>query len=170
MLVSLVYGSIAIVVMAFLVTNAFQKVKKTDKMISLQSQPWVAPSDGSILLDPNSPPDKEKFIIKLKNFGKTPAKSVTIHFISQNQKPSKKDLQESNVNKFSLGPMPPNMEKSYWFYLDSDEMQKVRKNTAQVFIGIYISCEFPGGKNGYGLIGHFDSHEDGFVKTEMWED
>jgi len=168
--IALIAGESALVVMTILIWKEIGHVDEVFKFTKLQSQPWVAPSNGDILSDPNSPPGKEKFIMKLKNFGKTPAKNVTIHFISQNREPSKSSIQESNVNNFILGPMPPNMEKSYWFYMDSDEMQKVRKNAAQVFIGIYISYEFPGGKNGYGLIGHFDSHEDGFVKTEMWED
>jgi len=168
--IALIAGESALVAMTILIWKEIVHIDEVFKFTKLQSQPWVGPSDGNILSDPNPPLGKEKFIIKLKNFGKTPAKNVTIHFISQNKKLSKSSLQESNVNKFSLGPMLPNMEKSYWFYLDSDEMQKARKNAAQVFIGIYISYEFSGGKNGYGLISHFDSYEDGFVKTEMWED
>ena len=74
------------------------------------------------------------------------------------------------MDKSNLGTLLPEMETTYWFYIDSDEMKKARMYAAQVFIGIYISHEFSGGKNGYGLIGHFDSQKNGFVNTEMWED
>jgi len=168
--VSIVYGSIALALMAFFISKTYNKVKKTVKIINLQSQPWVGPSDGNILSDPNPPSGKEKFIIKLKNFGELQSQNTTIHFLKKNQVISKDDLNRPNVDRTNLGSLLPEMETRYWFYMDSDEMQKARKNTAQVFIGIYISYEFSGGKNGYGLIGHFDSHEEGFVKTEMWED
>jgi len=168
--IALIAGESALVAMTILIWKEIVHIDEVFKFTKLQSQPWVGPSDGNILSDPNPPPGKEKFNIKLKNFGELQSQNTTIHFLKKNQVISKDDLNSPNVDRTNLGSLLPEMETRYWFYLDSDEVQKARKNTAQVFIGIYISYEFSGGKNGYGLIGHFDSHEDGFVKTEMWED
>lgn len=49
------------------------------------------------------------------------------------------------VDKFTLGPLLPNMEKRYWLLLDSALMQKVKEGRGQLFTTVYFSYEFSGG-------------------------
>jgi len=167
--IAIIFGEAALVVMTFLIWKEIAHIREAFHFTKLHSRPWVGPSDGKISRDKDSK-NKEKYVIKIKNFGKSPAKNVTVNFIVQDQKLSRGSVKNSHGDKFSLGPLLPEMEKNYWFYIDSDKMQKARSNAADVYIGLYISYELLHGKNGYGMIGHFDSHENDFVKTEMWED
>ena len=167
--ISIVFGEFALVAMTVLIWKEISHIREAFHFTKLHSRPWVGPSSGNISRDKDFD-EKEKYVIKIKNFGKSPAKNVTVNFIVQEQKLSKNSVKNSQDNKFSLGPLLPEMEKNYWFYIDSDKMQKARSNAAEVYIGLYISYDLLHGKNGYGIIGHFDSHENNFVKTEMWED
>jgi len=164
-----IFGYSALGVMALLFSRTFNDVKKTTELIKLENRPWVGPS-GDIFSEPSTD-NKEKFLLKIKNFGESPAKNVTVNFITQEHELDKEKTKNSqDIKKENLGSFLPSMEASYWFYIDSDKMQKARSNAADVYIGLYISYDFETKKNGYGMIGHFDSHENDFVKTEMWED
>ena len=49
------------------------------------------------------------------------------------------------VDKFTLGPLLPNMEKRYWLLLDSALMQKVKEGRGQLFTTVYFSYEISWG-------------------------
>ena len=168
--ISWIFGYSSLGVMAILFSRTFRDVQKTTELIKLESRPWVGPVSGDILSESRIY-NKEKFLIKIKNFGGTPAKNVTVNFITQDHKLNREKTKKSqDIENDNLGSLLPSMETSYWFYIDSDKMQKARSNSTEVYIGLYISYDFEKKKNGYGIIGHFDSHENDFVKTEMWED
>jgi len=166
--IATIFGMFALVGMTVLISIEISHVKIYHKMEKLS----ITPSIGAInnTLFGTKLNNKEKFIIKLKNFGETPAKTVTVYFTLQNKTPTKEKLYDNKENDLDLGPMLPFMEKSYWFYVDSDVMQKLRKNEEQIYACLFISYESEGGKYQYGIVYKYDSHEDGFVKTEMWED
>ena len=168
--ISWIFGYSALGIMAVLFSRTFRDVKKTTELIKLENRPWVGPVSGDILLEP-SIDNKEKFLIKIKNFGETPAKNVIVNFITQDHNLDREKTKKSqDIENDNIGSLLPSMEASYWFHIDSDTMQKARSNTAKVYIGLYISYDFEKEKNGYGIIGRFDSHENDFVKTEMWDD
>lgn len=73
-------------------------------------------------------------------------------------------------DKFTLGPLLPNMEKHYWLSLDSALLQKVKDDNSQLFTMMYISYEFSEGKAGYGMISQFDAKTDTFLHKDMWVD
>jgi hypothetical protein len=73
----------------------------------------------------------------------------------------------SKVDKFTLGPLLPTMEKRYWLFLDSALMQKGRKGNGQLFTTIYFAYEFSGRKTGYGMTSQFDIRTDTFVHKDM---
>jgi hypothetical protein len=62
------------------------------------------------------------------------------------------------------------MEKRYWFFIDSDLIQKVRTENAQVFTLVYFQYEHIGGNSGYGLISRYDRISNSFVHMDMWID
>jgi hypothetical protein len=76
----------------------------------------------------------------------------------------------SKVDKFTLGPLLPNMEKHYWLSLDSSLIEKVRDGNSQLFTTVYFSYEFSGGKAGYGMISQFDTKSGTFLHKDMWVD
>ena len=49
-------------------------------------------------------------------------------------------------------------------------MENAEKGTSSVFIVIYFSYEFPGGKSGYGMISQYDRKSGGFIHKDMWLD
>jgi len=167
--IAMILGMFSLVGMAVVIWKEISHLKKSTFLKKLSSMPSVA-THGNIITIPNSDSKKEKFSVKIKNFGETPADNVSGHFITKDHTISRGSVENSQDNQVNMGPLLPNMEASYWFYIDSDKMQKARSNAADVYIGLYISYDFETKKNGYGMIGHFDSHENDFVKTEMWED
>ena len=75
------------------------------------------------------------------------------------------------VDKFTLGPLLPNMEKRYWILLDSALMQKVKEGRGQLFTTVYFSYEFSwGGKAEYGMTSQFDTKTGPFIHKDMWVD
>jgi hypothetical protein len=91
--------------------------------------------------------------------------------------PSTKDIRitssddsSGKFDKFTLGPLLPNMEKHYWLFLDSALLQKVKDDDSQLFTMMYISYEFSGGKEGYGMISQFDAKTGTFLHRDMWVD
>ena len=76
----------------------------------------------------------------------------------------------SKFDKFTLGPLLPNMEKHYWLSLDSALLQKVKDDNSQFFTMVYFSYEFSGGKAGYGMISQFDAKTGTFLHKDMWVD
>jgi hypothetical protein len=76
----------------------------------------------------------------------------------------------SKVDKYTLGPLLPNMEKRYSLFLDSALMQKVRDGNSQLFTTVYFSYEFSGGKAGYGMTSQFDMKTGTFIHKDMWVD
>ena len=47
-------------------------------------------------------------------------------------------------DKFTLGPLLPDMEKHYGFLLHSALLQKVKDDNSQLFTMVYFSYEFSG--------------------------
>jgi len=166
--IATILGMFALVGMAVLVSMEISHGKIHNKIEKLSGNPSIGAINNTLFGTKLN--NKEKFIIKLKNFGETPAKAVTVYFTLQNKTPTKEKLYDNKENDLDLGPMLPFMEKSYWFYMDSDEMQKVRKNEEQNYACFFISYESEDRKYQYGIVYKYDSHEDGFVKTEIWED
>ena len=167
--IAIILGMFSLVGMAVVIWKEISHFKKTSFLTKLENMPSVGPH-GNIIGIINSDSQKEKFLIKIKNYGETPADNVTGNFITQDHSLSKKSVKNSHDNQINIGPLLPSMESDCWFHIDSDTMQKARSNVAEVHIGLYISYDFEKKKSGYGMIGHFDSHENDFVKTEMWED
>jgi len=89
----------------------------------------------------------------------------------KNEMMTRDTLKNSNgADSFNLGPLLPNMEKRYWFFIDSDLLQKAKDGSAQIFISLYFSYEHLGGKSGYGMVSQFEPKINGFVHKDMWVD
>jgi len=163
-------GTIALV---FMFWKTIQQLQETVKLSRIQSvyrfRPWVGPMNNIELMSTNQ--GRQQFSITLKNYGEIPASNVVAMFMMKNEMMTRDALKNSTVaDSFNLGPLLPNMEKRYWFFIDSDLVQKAKDDNAKIFISLYFSYEHPGGKSGYGMVSHFDPKINGFVHKDMWVD
>ncbi|TLY06403.1 MAG: hypothetical protein E6K83_08485 [Thaumarchaeota archaeon] len=62
------------------------------------------------------------------------------------------------------------MEKHYWFFIDSDLIEKSREGKEDLFISLYFEYKFAEVVSGYGMISQFEPNSDGFIHKEMWVD
>jgi hypothetical protein len=171
-IVDIITGAATIAVV-FLLWRTVQEMRETSKVstvqLNLRFRPWVGPSSGIEFLRTND--GKDQFAIRLKNFGESPATSVIAISAIKTELPTRDVLKASDsITTFNLGPLLPNMEKRYWLFIDSDLMKKAKEGNGQIYIALYFSYEFIGGRSGYGLISHFDKQENMFVHRDMWVD
>jgi hypothetical protein len=149
----------------------FAELAKVSKLqTEVRFRPWVGPSGGFELLRDDD--DKKQYSIAMKNFGEVPATNVVVSCIVSDTKPDKSNsmAQSNGNNQFHLGSLLPGMEKRYWIFLDKERYKKTMEGTSDVFIFLYFSYVFSGGKSGYGMISQLDSKTSNFIHREMWID
>jgi len=164
-------GTIALV---FLFWKTIKQLEETVKLSRIQSnfrfRPWVGPFN-SIQFMSTTPEGRDQFSITIKNYGEIPASNVTAKFAMKTAPITKEVLEKSEqLSIFKLGPLLPNMEKRYWFFIDSDLIKKVKEGTGQAFIVLYFTYEHHGGNSGYGIISQYDGTTNMFIHKEMWID
>lgn len=168
-------AGIATVALVYLLWRAVRQMDETARLSRVEVvhrfRPWIGPSSGIEFMR-TTPEGKHQFVIRLKNYGELPASNVAAKFTMKNEMPTKDILKGSNpvVDSFSLGPLLPSMEKRYWFFIDSDMMQKAKDEKMQIFVALYFAYEFVGGRSGYGMISRFDKDANTFIHTDMWVD
>jgi hypothetical protein len=162
-------GTIALV---FLFWKTIQQLEETVKLSRIQSnyrfRPWVGPLNRIEFL--SSKDGRDQFSITIKNYGEIPSSTVTAKYLLKNELPKREMLKQDNVTSFNLGPLLPNMEKRYWFFIESDLIQKAKEGKTQIFTLLYFQYEHLGGNSGYGLISRFDGVSNSFVHVDMWID
>jgi len=160
-----------VVVLLWKTVKDFAELAKVSKLqTEVRFRPWVGPSGGFELLRDDD--DKKQYSIAMKNFGEVPATNVVVSCVVSDTKPDKSNsmAQSNGNNQFHLGPLLPGMEKRYWIFLDKERYKKTMEGTSNVFIFLYFSYVFSGGKSGYGMISQLDSKTSNFIHREMWID
>jgi len=168
-----VFLEAGIVLLLWKTVKDFAELAKVSKLqTEVRFRPWVGPSGGIEFLREDN--DKKQFSIAMKNFGEVPASNVIVTSTISNTKPDKSALLESSkyngVNEFQIGPLLPGMEKRYWVFIENETYRKTIEGTSNLFIFIYFSYVYSGGKSGYGMISQLDSKSNNFVHREMWID
>jgi hypothetical protein len=165
-----------IVILLYRTVKDYAEVAKLSRIeVKQRFRPWIGPSTGRVEFV-HSTDGKEQYSIAIKNFGEIAATNVVAMSIKGNKMPLTKDIlimssdDSSKIDKFTLGPLLPNMEKHYWLSLDSTLIQKVRDGNSQLFTTVYFSYEFSGGKAGYGMTSQFDTKTGTFIHKDMWVD
>jgi len=164
-------AQIAIVFLLWRTVRDFGETGKVSKIqVEHRFRPWVGPSSG--IEHVRTVNGQHQYAITVKNYGEVPASKVTALFTMKNDAiPTREILSsDSNINKFSLGPLLPYMEKRYWIFIDSELIQKGMDNKAQIFIALYFAYEFSKERSGYGMISFLDTKTDLFVHKDMWID
>ena len=97
------------------------------------------------------------------------ASNVIAFYKLKNEMIDKSEITKTNVDhKFNLGPLLPNMEKHYWFSINSDLIKKAINEETQIFIALFFGYEAMGKQSGYGMISQYDSKTNTFVHKDMW--
>jgi hypothetical protein len=179
-LATLIVESI-IVILLYKTVRDYAEVAKLSRVeVKQRFRPWIGPSTGIVEFI-RSTDGKEQYTIAIKNFGEIAATNVVAMSAKGNEMPSSRDIlikpppssssnNNDNVDKFTLGPLLPNMEKRYSLFLDCVLMQKVREGNSHLFTTVYFSYEFSGGRAGYGMISQFDTKTGTFIHKDMWVD
>jgi len=81
--IAFIIGSFGLVAWLYFWSRNINSVRHTIQLTELQVRPWVGPVDSGLVLKSTSSEGKEKYIIKIKNFGKTKTKNVHANFIIQ---------------------------------------------------------------------------------------
>jgi len=168
-----VFLEMAVVVLLWKTVKDFAELAKVSKLqTEVRFRPWVGPSGGfEYLRDDN---DKKQYSIAMKNFGEVPASNVIVTSTISDTKPDKSlahDASKHNgISEFHIGPLLPGMEKRYWVFIENERYKKTIDGTSNLFVFIYFTYLYSGGKSGYGMISQLDSQTNNFVHREMWID
>lgn len=168
-----VFLEMAVVVLLWKTVKDFAELAKVSKLqTEVRFRPWVGPSGGfEFLRDDN---DKKQYAIAMKNFGEVPASNVIVTSTISEIKPEKTAVlngsKKEGVSEFHIGPLLPGMEKRYWVFIENERYRKTLEGTSNLFVFIYFSYFYSGGKSGYGMISQLDSKTNNFVHRDMWID
>ena len=169
--ISSVGTAIATIALVILLYRTIKQMEATVSLSRIQTEfrfrPWVGPTNSIKELS-NSINGKRQFEIVIKNFGEIPAEYVKAYFKHDTKLISKNDLKSENVDSFNLGPMLPNMEKHYWFFLAHDLIDSAKEGKEKIFTAVYFEYPVSGGKSGYGMISEYNAQTNGFLHKEMW--
>ena len=168
-----VFLEMAVVVLLWRTVKDFAELAKVSKLqTQVRFRPWVGPSGGfEFLRDDN---DKKQYLIAMKNFGEVPASNVIVTGTISESKPDKSSALEGSkqngASEFHIGPLLPGMEKRYWVFIENERYRKTVEGASDLFVFIYFTYLYSGGKSGYGMISQLDSKTNNFVHREMWID
>lgn len=168
-----VFLEMAVVVLLWKTVKDFAELAKVSKLqTEVRFRPWVGPSGGfEFLRDDN---DKKQYSIAMKNFGEVPATNVIVTSTISDTKPDKSlvlnSSKQDRASEFHIGPLLPGMEKKYWIFIENDRYTKTMEGTSNLFVYIYFTYLYSGGKSGYGMVSQLDSKTNNFVHREMWID
>jgi hypothetical protein len=167
-----VFLEAGVVVLLWKTVKDFSELAKVSKLqTEVRFRPWVGPSGGFELL--READDRKQYSIAMKNFGEVPASDVIVTCTISDTKPDKSNAMndsKSDNNRFHIGPLLPGMEKKYWVFIENERYRKTIEGTSNIFIFIYFSYVYSGGKSGYGMISQLDNKTSNFVHREMWID
>lgn len=162
-----------VIILLWKTVKDFSELAKVSKLqTEVRFRPWVGPSGGFELLREDD--SKKQYSIAMKNFGEVPASNVIVTCTISDTKPDKSNTMNNSKsngnNQFQIGPLLPGMEKRYWIFIENETYRKTMEGASNIFIFIYFSYVYSGGKSGYGMISQLDNKTNNFVHKEMWID
>jgi hypothetical protein len=164
------FGTIILIILFWKTINYLQEQSKNARIqTNYRFRPWIGPTNS---IKPMSIVDnRHQFVIELKNYGEIPASNV-IAMYKMNTEIMSRELANNSesLDKFNLGPLLPNMEKRYWFFIESDLIEKAKNGSNNIFILLYFVYEHLGGKSCYGMISQYEPKTNSFVHKDMWVD
>jgi hypothetical protein len=168
-----VFLDVGVILLLWKTVKDFAELAKVSKLqTEVRFRPWVGPNGGFELLREDD--GKKQYSIAMKNFGEVPASNVIVTCTISDTRPDKSNpinnSKSNSDNQFQIGPLLPGMEKRYWIFIENERYRKTMEGASNIFIFIYFSYVYSGGKSGYGMISQLDNKTNNFVHKEMWID
>ena len=164
------FGTLVLIYFFWKTIKHLEEASKVSRIqTNYRFRPWVGPTNS---IKPMSTENNHhQFAIQIKNYGEIPASNVIAIYKMKNEMMTRDLIKNPDgLERFTLGPLLPNMEKHYWFFIDSDLVQKAKDGSTEIFTLLYFTYEHIGGKSGYGMISHFDPKTNSFLHKDMWVD
>jgi hypothetical protein len=162
--------AIATIVLVILLWKTIKQFETTAKLSAVQMEfrfrPWIGPVNS--IMAKGEADGKAQFDVALKNYGELPATNLEASFKMDTKIMSKDVLNSEKIEKFNLGPMLPNMEKHYWFFIDCELIQKAKEGKIKIFIALYFEYSLTEGTSGYGMISEYIPKTNSFIHKDMW--
>lgn len=163
--------ALATIALVFLLWRTIKQFESQVELSRIQTEyrfrPWIGPVN-SIKKMEHSINEKCQFDVGIKNYGELPASGVVAKFKMDTKMPKREDIKSSSVESFDLGPLLPNMEKHYWFFIEPDLWKKAEEGNEKLFTILYFEYHGTTGKSGYGMISEYSPASKNFVHKEMW--
>lgn len=165
--------ALATIALVLLLYKTVKQLESTVEVSRIQTEyrfrPWIG-HVGAIQKMDNSINNDYQFKITIKNFGELPASKVLANFDLSNELIKRDESYAKNSESFDMGPMLPNMEKSFWFFIPHDTWQKAEENKEKIFIRLFFGYSVSGKDSGYGIISEYNSSSNNFIHKDMWID
>jgi len=162
---------IGTIVLAIAIIMTFRHLETTTKMSKIETKfrqrPWIGPSSSLKKMN-NLVYGNIQFSITIKNFGYLPASGIKAKSIVDSKQLTRESLKQP-LSEFNLGPLLPNMEKTYWLFVDPLLWEKVSISNESLYFAIYFEYSSIAGLNGYGMISEYKINQT-IVNKEMWLD
>ena len=158
--------------LVFLLYRTVKQLEATVNLSRIQTdyrfRPWIGPFNSIKPLP--SKGEKNQYECTIKNYGEIPAQYVKAYCKIDTKLMDRDVFKQSPGQTFNLGPLLPNMEKHYWFFIDSDLIKKALDGSDKIYSALYFEYPVSGGKSGYGMISEYCSKDNGFIHKDMWVD
>ena len=164
--------ALATIVLVVLLWLTFKHLEAASKLSRIQTEhrfrPWIGPVNSIKYLS-TTDKGQYQFDISIKNFGEIPSTNVVAMYSIKNELITKDELNNLKLdNTFNLGPLLPNMEKHYWFFIDSELINKAKNDNVPIYISLRFEYEAVGKKSGYGMISQYEPSTNSFIHKDMW--
>ena len=163
----------ATIALVILLYRTVKQLEATVEVSRIQTEyrfrPWIG-HDGPIKKMETTINDDCQFDIRVKNFGELPAAGVSAKFLFSDKMLTRDEMKSESIDAFDLGPMLPNMEKHYWFFIPSDIWKNALEGKSKIFIGLLFEYTASGQKSGYGILSEYSLTAQNFIHKDMWID
>ena len=165
--------AIATIALVFLLYKTVKQLEVTVEVSRVQTEyrfrPWIGHSGPIKKMDATINDDCQ-FDIMIKNFGELPASGVTAKFMYSDKMLTREEISSKSDNSFDLGPMLPNMEKHYWFFIPNDVWKNALEGHSKIFTALLFEYSASGQKSSYGMLSEFNPETENFIHKDMWLD
>ena len=165
--------AMATIALVILLYRTVKQLEATVEVSRIQTEyrfrPWIG-HIGAIKKMETTINDDCQFDITVKNFGELPAPGVSAKFMFSEKMLTRDTIKSETVDSFDLGPMLPNMEKHFWFFIPNDVWKDVQDEKSKIFIGLFFEYSASGQKSGYGMLSEYNQSAKNFIHKDMWID
>jgi len=162
--------ALATIALVILLWRTLKQFESTASLSRLESEyrfrPWIGPINSIKYLKTQD--GKYQFDVGVKNFGEIPASNVVAMYSMKNELIDQSNAMTNPEHKFDLGPLLPNMEKHYWFFIDSELIKKSQDGSEKIFVSLYFEYDAMSKKSGYGMISEYLPKTNSFAHKDMW--